>query len=206
MKVTTSVSFPMRRNAVRASGSIDQPTSWPCVLAITRLAPASRASGVSSASGAAAPNHTVSMSRRAISRRIRTATDGSGTIKRGRVPHHVVAVRRRPRRRIPRQPSHFGAYTVSVWTSVCDQFPHQVLQVGLDAAAARRKVIGHQQNPGHRRQASRSATGASRTSPRSGRRRGRRGPRSRRRGGRGRTPPGRACAASASRTGRRRSG
>ena len=81
MKVTTSVSFPMRRNAVRANGSMDQPTSWPCVLAITRLAPASLASGVSRASGAAAPNHTVSMSRRAISRRIRTATDGSGTIK-----------------------------------------------------------------------------------------------------------------------------
>ena len=56
MYVTTSVSFPIRRNAVRANGSMDQPTSWPCVLAITRLAPASLASGVSRASGAAAPN------------------------------------------------------------------------------------------------------------------------------------------------------
>lgn len=78
--MTTSVSFPMRRNAVRASGSIDQPTSWPCVLAMTRSAPAARANGDSSASGAAAPNHTVSMSRSWMSRRMRIATVGSGTI------------------------------------------------------------------------------------------------------------------------------
>ena len=80
MYVTASVPDPMRRNAVRASGSIDQPTSWPCVLAITRRAPASRASGAISASGAAAPNHTVSASWRSTSRRIRLATDGSGNI------------------------------------------------------------------------------------------------------------------------------
>ena len=70
----------MRRNAVRATGSIDQPTSCPWVLAITRLAPAARASGAISASGAAAPNQTVSMSLRSMSRRIRVATDGSGSI------------------------------------------------------------------------------------------------------------------------------
>ncbi|SHW07537.1 Uncharacterised protein [Mycobacteroides abscessus subsp. abscessus] len=70
----------MWRNAFRAMGSIDQPTSCPCVLATTRVAPASRASGANSASGAAAPNHTVSMSCSAIRRRIRSATVGSGTI------------------------------------------------------------------------------------------------------------------------------
>ena len=70
----------MRRSAFRATGSIDQPTSWPCVLAITRRAPALRARGASSASGAAAPNHTVSMSLRAISWRIRSSTPGSGSI------------------------------------------------------------------------------------------------------------------------------
>ncbi len=80
MNVTTSVSLPMRRNAVRASGNIDQPTSCPWVLAITRRAPASRATPESSASGAAAPNQTVSTSSRAMSLRMRCATDGSGTI------------------------------------------------------------------------------------------------------------------------------
>ncbi len=80
MNVTTSASSPMRRNALRATGSIDQPTSWPWVLATTRLAPARRASGPSSASGAAAPNHTVSMSFSAINRCMRVATVGSGTI------------------------------------------------------------------------------------------------------------------------------
>jgi hypothetical protein len=70
----------MRRNAVRAIGSIDQPTSWPWVLATTRPAPASRASGAISASGAAAPNHTVSISCRSISRFILLATDGTGSI------------------------------------------------------------------------------------------------------------------------------
>ena len=70
----------MRRNAVRAIGSIDQPTSWPCVLAITRRAPASRASGAISASGAAAPNQTVSAMRSSTSRRIRPITDGSGSM------------------------------------------------------------------------------------------------------------------------------
>jgi hypothetical protein len=70
----------MWRNAVRASGSIDQPTSWPCVLAMTRSAPASRASGAISASGAAAPNHTVSMPWRLMSFFILLATDGTGSI------------------------------------------------------------------------------------------------------------------------------
>jgi hypothetical protein len=70
----------MRRNAVRASGSIDQPTSWPWVLATRRPTPASRASGAISASGAAAPNHTVSALWRSMSLRIRPATDGTGSI------------------------------------------------------------------------------------------------------------------------------
>jgi hypothetical protein len=70
----------MRRKAVRASGSIDQPTSWPCVLAMTRPAPASRAIGAINASGAAAPNQTVSASWRSMSLRIRPATDGTGSI------------------------------------------------------------------------------------------------------------------------------
>jgi hypothetical protein len=70
----------MLRSAVRANGSIDQPTSWPWVLAMTRPAPASRASGAINASGAAAPNHTVSMSLRSMSRRIRVDTDGTGSI------------------------------------------------------------------------------------------------------------------------------
>ncbi|CFS60787.1 Uncharacterised protein [Mycobacterium tuberculosis] len=50
------------------------------MLANTRLAPASRARGASRASGAAAPNQTVSMSCSAISRRIRTSTVGLGSI------------------------------------------------------------------------------------------------------------------------------
>ena len=70
----------MRRSTERATGSIDQPTSWPWVLASTRVAPACRARGASSASGAAAPNQTVSMSFSAISRRIRVSTVGTGSI------------------------------------------------------------------------------------------------------------------------------
>ena len=70
----------MRRNAERAPGSIDQPTSWPCVLASTRAAPASRARMASSASGAAAPNHTVSIPRSPISARMRRSTVGSGSM------------------------------------------------------------------------------------------------------------------------------
>ena len=70
----------MRRNAVRANGSIDQPTSWPWVLATTRPTPASRASGAINANGAAAPNHTVSTSWRSMSCRIRPATCGTGSI------------------------------------------------------------------------------------------------------------------------------
>lgn len=77
----TSVPSPMRRNAERATGSIDQPTSWPCVLASTRCAPARRARPASSANGAAAPNQTVSMSWRSISPRILDSTDGSGNIR-----------------------------------------------------------------------------------------------------------------------------
>jgi hypothetical protein len=50
------------------------------VLASTRSAPARRASGASNASGAAAPNHTVSMSWRRISAAILAATVGSGSI------------------------------------------------------------------------------------------------------------------------------
>jgi hypothetical protein len=80
MKVMTSASLPMRRRAVLATGSIDQPTSWPWVLATTRRAPAARARGDMSANGAAAPNQTVSMSCRLMSWRIRSATAGSGTI------------------------------------------------------------------------------------------------------------------------------
>ena len=70
----------MRRSALRAPGSMDQPTSWPWVLASTRAAPAERARAASSASGAAAPNHTVSMPCSAMSARIRRSTPGSGSI------------------------------------------------------------------------------------------------------------------------------
>ena len=70
----------MRRSTDRATGSIDQPTSWPCVLASTRVAPACRARRASSASGAAAPNQTVSMPCSPISRRIRASTVGPGSI------------------------------------------------------------------------------------------------------------------------------
>jgi hypothetical protein len=60
---------------------MDQPTSWPCVLAITRSAPALRSVGASSASGAAAPNHTVSQpSARRISF-ARRATSGTGNMR-----------------------------------------------------------------------------------------------------------------------------
>ena len=44
-KVTTSVSSPIRRSACRAPGSIDQPTSCPCVLATTRAMPAPAGAG-----------------------------------------------------------------------------------------------------------------------------------------------------------------
>ncbi|SKT99379.1 Uncharacterised protein [Mycobacteroides abscessus subsp. abscessus] len=56
----TSVLSPICRNADRATGSMDQPTSWPCVLAAVTAAPAAFAAEDSSASGAAAPNHTTS--------------------------------------------------------------------------------------------------------------------------------------------------
>ncbi len=67
----------MARNAWRATGSIDQPTSCPCVHATARLSPSD---GASNASGAAAPNHAASQdSARAISR-ARRRTSGVGNI------------------------------------------------------------------------------------------------------------------------------
>ncbi len=71
----------MRRSTERAAGSIDHPTSWPWVLATTLVAPARRAAGASRPSGAAAPNHTVSIACSAMSRLIRAATRGVGSIR-----------------------------------------------------------------------------------------------------------------------------
>lgn len=78
--VTASVVSPIRRSACRAPGSIDQPTSWPWVDAITRSAPARRTVGASSASGAAAPNHTFEHSYSRTSFAARRATNGVGTM------------------------------------------------------------------------------------------------------------------------------
>ncbi len=78
--VTVSVVSPIRRSACRAPGSIDQPTSWPCVEAITRSAPARRTVGASRASGAAAPNHTFEHWCFCTSSAARRATNGVGTI------------------------------------------------------------------------------------------------------------------------------
>ena len=79
--MTTSASFPIRRSACRATGSMDQPTSCPCVLATTRRIPAWRRRwGPSSARGAAAPNHTVDARCARASCTARRATVGTGSI------------------------------------------------------------------------------------------------------------------------------
>ena len=79
--MTTSASRPIRRSAWRATGSMDQPTSCPCVLATTRRMPAlRRRCGPSSASGAAAPNQTVDAPCARASRAARRATPGTGSI------------------------------------------------------------------------------------------------------------------------------
>jgi hypothetical protein len=70
----------MRRSACRAPGSIDQPTSWPWVQAITRCAPASRSHGASNASGAEAPNHTASQRSARSTSVARRSTSGTGSI------------------------------------------------------------------------------------------------------------------------------
>ena len=59
---------------------MDQPTSWPCVEATTRRAPAARAAFAISASGAAAPNQTVWMLCSRISCCIFRAVGGVGSI------------------------------------------------------------------------------------------------------------------------------
>ena len=51
----------MRPSAWRLPGSIDQPTACPGVRPRTRRAPLRRSAGAISPSGAAAPNHTVSI-------------------------------------------------------------------------------------------------------------------------------------------------
>ena len=98
------------------------------MLATTRLAPASRASGAISASGAAAPNQTVSMSWRSMSLRIRLATDGSGSIS---VPGCRTTVVTRAAACLSKSsaPFHFGAYTVSACDPARDQLVDQFLQV-----------------------------------------------------------------------------
>ena len=70
---------PMRRRQARDGGSIDQPTSWPWVDATVRSAPASLSGAPSRASGAAAPNHTVSMSRERTRSRAREKASGVGS-------------------------------------------------------------------------------------------------------------------------------
>ena len=57
---------------------MDQPTSWPWVETMTRLAPAARAARPSRPRGAAAPNQTVSMARSRMIRCMRARTSGVG--------------------------------------------------------------------------------------------------------------------------------
>ena len=59
---------------------MDQPTSWPCVDATMRRAPAWRSGCPSSASGAAAPNQTASQSRARMICFARRRTSGVGSI------------------------------------------------------------------------------------------------------------------------------
>ena len=78
--VTTSVSSPMRRSMVRATGRAAQPASWPWVSATARLTPARRSAGVIRPSGAAAPNRTVSQSCSQAMAAARRETDGTGSM------------------------------------------------------------------------------------------------------------------------------
>ena len=155
----------MRRNAVRASGSIDQPTSWPCVLAITRRAPASRASGAISASGAAAPNHTVSTSWRSTSRRIRVGDRRLGQHQRARMPHHLIAARPGRTHRSPstwaRTPSACGRPASTRWLTKSrryDWMPPR--RGGKSLVTSRTRLIASQASRVHTTAATRSAASA----------------------------------------------
>ena len=113
---------------------------------------------------------------------------GPGQHQRGRVTHDLVAgrpcrlvelVAALPLRRIHGQ---------GVIAARLQQLADELVKVRLDPAAAGRKIVGNQQNPGHRGQAIRTAIAATRPAPRRGLRRGFRRPPSRCRGGRGRRP------------------
>lgn len=112
-----SVSSPILRSAARAPGSIDHPTSCPWVLATMVRAPARRSAGASNASGAAAPNQTLSHSCSVTSRAARRATSGVGSIR-------VVGCRTtskgcRASNVVWLSPRHRGAYTTSSPAGSC---------------------------------------------------------------------------------------
>ena len=139
----TSTWSPIRRSRDRAPGSAAQPASCPWVIATIRRAPARRSAGASSPSGAAAPNSTVSQPCSARIPAARRATDGTGSISEpgcrttgkgcrasnsaapsqaGRVDGHLAG----------RQPA------------------RERVHERLNPAAARREVIGDDQDIRHR--------------------------------------------------------
>lgn len=111
--VTTSTSDPIRRNACRAPGSIDHPTSCPCVDATTREAPAARSRDAINANGAAAPNHTASQRapRRMSDARRRTSGVGSINVPGCRTTSNGCTASNAGCE--PEGDSHDGAYTTN---------------------------------------------------------------------------------------------
>ena len=141
-KVMTSLVRPIRRSARRAPGTIDQPTSCPCVLATVRVTPSARSAGVSRLSGAAAPYQTAPIRWSRTSSAARRRTASLGQHQRSGMPED--------RKGLPR----IEFRVTGPGRRVDDQFARRQplgerLHVGLDATGAGRKVVGHQQRSPH---------------------------------------------------------